>query len=370
MSASFDTGNALYTLLQSGPVTARVKTSTESDVRQAANVLADTKKGDPNNVVVVGAHLDSVLPGPGVNDNGSGSATILAIAEQLTKFKTTNKVRFACWGAEELGLVGSSRYVASLSDAQKDAIALNLNFDMVGSPNFVRFVYNGDNSAFPSGTGGTQPGPPGSGAIEEVFGAVLPIGPIRAGARPRRLRLGGRCRVRGIRGIRGVIWYTRGWAAAQQPPRTEPGGHQDNSDQDDEQDRPSCWGRVDRAGHLPRAVHVAGQRALDPHAAVVGLADPRAAGRDDLAREMEGQVDVAELGVTDPEQVGGRRCRRVAHPQRPREPFAPHDRRVEPGWVVHRLVADPRGDPVGLVGLADLQVTPREPLSLAGLLEL
>jgi hypothetical protein len=51
--------------LQSGPVTARVETSTESDVRQAANVLADTKKGDPNNVVVVGAHLDSVLPGAG-----------------------------------------------------------------------------------------------------------------------------------------------------------------------------------------------------------------------------------------------------------------------------------------------------------------
>jgi Zn-dependent M28 family amino/carboxypeptidase len=82
-------------------------------------------------------------PGPGINDNGSGSATILAIAEQLTKFKTANKVRFAWWGAEELGLVGS--------------------------PNFVRFVYDGDNSAFPPGTGGTQPGPPGSGAIEEVF---------------------------------------------------------------------------------------------------------------------------------------------------------------------------------------------------------
>ncbi len=169
VSASFATGQELYALLQSGPVVVHVKTNTESEVRQTANILADTKKGDPNNVVVVGAHLDSVLPGPGINDNGSGSATILAIAEQLTKFKTTNKVRFAWWGAEELGLVGSTRYVASLSDAQKDAIALNLNFDMVGSPNFVRFVYDGDNSAFPPGPGGAQPGPPGSGAIEEVF---------------------------------------------------------------------------------------------------------------------------------------------------------------------------------------------------------
>jgi len=159
----------LAALLGGGPVTAHVTTSTESEVRSTANILADSKKGDPGNVVVVGAHLDSVLPGPGINDNGSGSATILAIAEQLTKFKTTNKVRFAWWGAEELGLVGSTRYVASLSDAQKDAIALNLNFDMVGSPNFVRFVYDGDNSAFPPGPGGAQPGPPGSGAIEQVF---------------------------------------------------------------------------------------------------------------------------------------------------------------------------------------------------------
>jgi Zn-dependent M28 family amino/carboxypeptidase len=169
VSASFATGNELADLLGSGPVTVHVATSTESEVRPTANILADSKKGDPGNVVVVGAHLDSVLPGPGINDNGSGSATILAIAEQLTKFKTTNKVRFAWWGAEELGLVGSTRYVASLSNADKDAIALNLNFDMVGSPNFVRFVYDGDNSAFPPGPGGAQPGPPGSGAIERVF---------------------------------------------------------------------------------------------------------------------------------------------------------------------------------------------------------
>jgi Zn-dependent M28 family amino/carboxypeptidase len=120
-------------------------------------------------VVVVGAHLDSVVPGPGINDNGSGSATILEVARQLAKFKTTNRVRFAWWGAEELNLIGSTNYVNGLSPAQKDAIALNLNFDMVGSPNFVRFVYDSDNSAFPPGPGGAQPGPPGSGAIEQTF---------------------------------------------------------------------------------------------------------------------------------------------------------------------------------------------------------
>jgi Zn-dependent M28 family amino/carboxypeptidase len=153
----------------SATVTLHVVTSTESEIRRTVNVLADTKKGDPNNVVVVGAHLDSVIAGPGINDNGSGSATILEIALQMAQFNHPNRVRFAFWGAEELGLLGSAAYVASLSNAQKDAIALNLNFDMVGSPNFVRFVYDGDNSAFPPGPGGVQPGPPGSGAIEQAF---------------------------------------------------------------------------------------------------------------------------------------------------------------------------------------------------------
>jgi Zn-dependent M28 family amino/carboxypeptidase len=162
---SFANGAAIVEQLRSGAtVMLRVFTSTESEVRQTYNVLAETdKKGDPNDVVVVGAHLDSVVPGPGINDNGSGSATILEIARQLAKFKTTNRVRFAWWGAEELNLIGSTRYVAGLSDAQKDAIALNLNFDMVGSPNFVRFVYDGDGSDTPTA------GPPGSAQIEDIF---------------------------------------------------------------------------------------------------------------------------------------------------------------------------------------------------------
>jgi Zn-dependent M28 family amino/carboxypeptidase len=165
---SYADGEAIVLQARGAPVTLHVRTSTESEIRRTVNVLADSKKGDPNNVVVVGAHLDSVIAGPGINDNGSGSATILEIALQLAKFNHPNRVRFAFWGAEELGLIGSTQYVQSLSNAQKDAIALNLNFDMVGSPNFVRFVYDGDNSAFPPG-GGVQPGPPGSGAIEQAF---------------------------------------------------------------------------------------------------------------------------------------------------------------------------------------------------------
>jgi Zn-dependent M28 family amino/carboxypeptidase len=127
------------------------------------NVLAETPDGDPENVVMVGAHLDSVNQGPGIQDNGSGSAAILETALQMAKVKPRNKVRFAWWGAEESGLIGSDFYVFGLSDEERDKIALYLNFDMIGSPNYVRFIYDGDGSAF-----GLE-GPPGSEVIEAFF---------------------------------------------------------------------------------------------------------------------------------------------------------------------------------------------------------
>jgi Zn-dependent M28 family amino/carboxypeptidase len=129
------------------------------------NVIAESKTGDPNNVVMAGAHLDSVIAGPGINDNGSGSAAILETAEQLSKVKPRNKLRFAWWGAEESGLVGSTAYVAGLPQAERDKIALYLNFDMVGSPNYVFFIYDGDNSD----AVGSPAGPPGSAQIEQTF---------------------------------------------------------------------------------------------------------------------------------------------------------------------------------------------------------
>lgn len=129
------------------------------------NVLAETKTGDTNNVIMVGAHLDSVLEGPGINDNGSGSATILETALQMAKVNPRNKVRFAWWSAEESGLVGSTFYVNSLSEADLAKITLYLNFDMVGSPNYARFIYDGDNS---DGVGAGA-GPDGSAQIEKVF---------------------------------------------------------------------------------------------------------------------------------------------------------------------------------------------------------
>jgi Zn-dependent M28 family amino/carboxypeptidase len=129
------------------------------------NVIAESVDGDSNNVVMAGAHLDSVQRGPGINDNGSGSAAILETALQMAKVKPRNKLRFAWWGAEEAGLVGSTAYVAGLSQAEQDRIALYLNFDMVGSPNFVFFIYDGDDSD----ATGAPAGPSGSAEIEKVF---------------------------------------------------------------------------------------------------------------------------------------------------------------------------------------------------------
>ena len=128
------------------------------------NVIAELP-GDDTNVVMAGAALDSVPAGPGIQSNGSGSAAILEVALQMAKVKPRNTVRFAWWGAEQGGLIGSTAYVNSLSPEEQETIALYLNFDMIGSPNFVYFVYDGDDS---DGVG-AGPGPDGSAEIEEVF---------------------------------------------------------------------------------------------------------------------------------------------------------------------------------------------------------
>ena len=150
---------------------------TISEFRTTANVLAESLDGRDDNVVMAGAHLDSVVVGPGIQDNGSGSAALLEIAEQMAKVKPRNKVRFAWWGAEELGLLGSIDWVVRAFDSgELNNVALYLNFDMIGSPNFVRFVYDGD----------TQP--PGSEVIEDLFGDFfdaqdLPFEEVEVGGR-------------------------------------------------------------------------------------------------------------------------------------------------------------------------------------------
>jgi Zn-dependent M28 family amino/carboxypeptidase len=127
------------------------------------NLIAESKTGDPDNVIMAGAHLDSVAAGPGINDNGSGSSALIEIAEQMAKVKPLNKVRFAWWGAEEDGLVGSTHYVSQLTEDGLADIEMYLNFDMVASPNYGLFIYDGDGSGF------GLVGPDGSDEIEALF---------------------------------------------------------------------------------------------------------------------------------------------------------------------------------------------------------
>lgn len=161
VGTSFAIGEAL--VAQEGLVM-RLAVDAEVVTTETFNILADTA-GRADRTVVVGAHLDSVDEGPGINDNGSGSAAILETAIELAESgdEPTNRVRFAFWGAEEDGLVGSEYYVSQLTKRQIKDHAVNLNFDMVASPNFVRFVYDGDGSEFGS------TGPNGSARVEQVF---------------------------------------------------------------------------------------------------------------------------------------------------------------------------------------------------------
>ena len=114
---------------------------------------------DAESVVMLGAHLDSVPAGPGINDNGSGVMSLLALAQRLRAYAPPARtVRFAFWGAEELGRLGSRAYVASLTADERARIVAYLNFDMLGSPNYSRFVYAEAAAA------------PGSEALTELFG--------------------------------------------------------------------------------------------------------------------------------------------------------------------------------------------------------
>ena len=128
-----------------------------AETRTDFNVIAELDGKNDDNVVMAGAHLDSVIEGPGINDNGSGSAAILETALMMANTKPENTLRFAWWAGEEQGLVGSTDYVEGLSPAERDRIALYLNYDMVGSPNYIFMVYDADESTFPAPEGVTIP---------------------------------------------------------------------------------------------------------------------------------------------------------------------------------------------------------------------
>lgn len=142
------------------------------------NVIADLPGVNPDNVVMAGAHLDSVPEGPGIQDNGSGSAAILTVALALAnnkKYTPQNSLRFAWWGAEESGLIGSERYIFDpdfgITQEEYDALAAYINFDMIASPNFIYGVYDADESTFEAPVFV----PEGSEALEDLFEAYYSI---------------------------------------------------------------------------------------------------------------------------------------------------------------------------------------------------
>ncbi|KAF2747662.1 aminopeptidase-like protein Y [Sporormia fimetaria CBS 119925] len=155
-------GEALRARIEAGEALEAYAQQTQIvETRITQNVFTETKGGDPNNVIMLGAHLDSVQAGAGINDDGTGSSLILEVKEALEKFKVKNKVRFAWWGAEENGLLGSKYYVQNLKEEEANNILTYLNFDMVGRGYFG--VFDGDGSVH------GLAGPAGSDVIEKLF---------------------------------------------------------------------------------------------------------------------------------------------------------------------------------------------------------
>jgi Zn-dependent M28 family amino/carboxypeptidase len=146
-----------------------------SERRTEYSVIAELPGDNTANVVMAGAHLDSVIEGPGINDDGSGTAALLETALMMANSNPENTLRFAFWAGEELGLLGSTDYVEGLSQAERDRIALYLNYDMIGSPNYIQMVYDADESTYPADDDGDPTTPPvvnipaGSVAIEDLF---------------------------------------------------------------------------------------------------------------------------------------------------------------------------------------------------------
>ncbi|OMH81241.1 Aminopeptidase [Zancudomyces culisetae] len=137
-----------------------LETNAKIDIHTTSNIICEGKLGARNSTIVVGAHLDSVAAGPGINDNGSGAASILEIFLTLSRSRyiPKNRLVFAWWGSEEDGLLGSRHFVRTLLEDQTNNpklstlnttwshIAMNLNFDMLGSPNYIPMIHNGSDA--------------------------------------------------------------------------------------------------------------------------------------------------------------------------------------------------------------------------------
>ena len=146
LGASAEVGSALRVAAAAG-TSVHLSVQTLVENRVTTNVIAELAGTGPggtaDEVVMVGGHLDSVLDGPGINDNGSGTMTIVELARQLAALgRAPRTARFAFWSGEELGLYGSRSWVGRQSRDDLDRLVAYLNFDMVASPNYAREVYD------------------------------------------------------------------------------------------------------------------------------------------------------------------------------------------------------------------------------------
>jgi hypothetical protein len=157
-------GQALVQQLkENGPVQAYFQVAQISEPRVTQNIFAETKTGDPSSVIMIGAHLDSVMESPGINDDGSGVTLLLELLKALQKYSFKNKIRLAWWGGEERGYLGSNYYTEHLTKDQSHNILAYLNFDMIGRGYFG--IYDGTD-----GTGGKNTtGPPGSEVLYKLY---------------------------------------------------------------------------------------------------------------------------------------------------------------------------------------------------------
>jgi aminopeptidase Y len=145
IAATGEMGEAMQQAATAGE-DVHLQVSTEIEPGFVHSVVAETP-GDPTRVAMLGAHLDSVHDGPGINDDGSGVAALLEIARSVAGGVDGGRVRFGFWAGEEYGLYGSRAYVASLSPDDLAALAGYLNLDMLGSLNAVPFVYDDSQAA-------------------------------------------------------------------------------------------------------------------------------------------------------------------------------------------------------------------------------
>ncbi len=168
MRLTYEAGARIAARLAAGEeLLTRVAVEITVEDRFGDNIIAEWPHGDPDRFIMAGAHLDSVPAGAGLNDNATGSSGLLVLAEVIAEaeLRPRHTIRLAWWAAEEIGLLGSARYVSTLPPEERAKILSYLNFDMIGSINYIRAIYDGD------GSDSTRSEPFGSGELEWAFQA-------------------------------------------------------------------------------------------------------------------------------------------------------------------------------------------------------